>query len=184
MAGISGFPPAQLAASVERLATHLKAANQTVSFAETATGGLLSSTLLSIPGTSKVFRGGLTLYTLESRVAFAGWTQSDIDKYKGPTTSIVEGLAKHVRGSLKADWVLAESGTAGPTGGTTRNRTPGYVALAVAGAGGNWTREVETGLGGDRVANMLRFAEEGVRLLLDVIEGRIEPDRDDQGGRL
>lgn len=72
------------------------------------------------------FLGPLThqLYTLESRIAFAGWTQSHIDSYQGPTPDIVAGLAQHVRNTLQSTYTVAESGTAGPTGGATRNRTP------------------------------------------------------------
>lgn len=88
----------------------------------------------------------------------------------------MEGLAKHVRKDLGATYALGESGTAGPTGGETRERTPGYVALAVVSEKGSFTREVETGLGGDRVANMVRFAEEGLRLIRDVITGEAKSE--------
>ena len=66
----------------------------------------------------------MTLYTLESRVAFAGWTQETIKDYKGPTPKIVSGLADNVRKTLGSTYTICESGTAGPTGGSTRNRTP------------------------------------------------------------
>lgn len=143
----------------------------------------MSSSLLSVPGASKIYRGGLTLYTLESRINYAGWTQENIANYKGPTTEIVSGLGRKVRGDLDATWVLAESGTAGPTGGNTRNRTPGYVALAVVGKDGVWTKEVETG-SQDRVQNMLRFAEEGIKFLIQVVKGEIKPDAEGQGEKL
>lgn len=136
-----------------------------------AAGGLISATLLSFPGASGYYKGGLTLYTLESRIAFAGWTQDHIKAYSGPTPEIVAGLAVHTRKTLGSTYTVSESGTAGPTGGTTRNRTPGYVALAVASEKGTVTREVETGLGGDREANMVRFAVEGLKLVRDVIKG-------------
>ena len=45
------------------------------------------------------------------------------------------------------------------------------MALAVATDKGTATKEVETGLGGDREANMVAFAAEGLRLLKDVIKG-------------
>ena len=64
------------------------------------------------------------LYTLESRIAYAGWTQADIDAYRGPTTDIVSGIGSAVREKLGSTYTICESGTAGPTGGTTRNRTP------------------------------------------------------------
>ena len=47
----------------------------------------------------------------------------------------------------------------------------GYVALAVSSEKGTFTREVETGLGKDRIGNMVRFAVEGLILLRDVIKG-------------
>jgi hypothetical protein len=52
---------------------------------------------------------------------------------------------------------------------TTRNR--GYVALAVATQNGEYKRELLTRLGGDREANMIAFAVEGLTLLRDVIKG-------------
>jgi nicotinamide mononucleotide (NMN) deamidase PncC len=83
----------------------------------------------------------------------------------------VTGLAEHTRGTLGSTYTVSESGTAGPTGGTTKNRTPGYVALAVASEKGTITREIETGLGGNREANMVRFAVEGLKLVRDAIKG-------------
>jgi nicotinamide mononucleotide (NMN) deamidase PncC len=130
----------------------------------------MSASLLSFPGASGYYKGGLTLYTLESRIAFAGWTQANIQGYKGPTLEIVAGLAEHTRKTLGSTYTISESGTAGPTGGQTRNRTPGYVALAVAGDKGTITREVETG-SSDREANMVNFAVEGLKLVRDVIKG-------------
>jgi nicotinamide mononucleotide (NMN) deamidase PncC len=64
------------------------------------------------------------LYTLESRIAFAGWTSATIQSYAGPTPSVVAGLAESVNKTLGTTYTVAESGTAGPTGGNTRNRTP------------------------------------------------------------
>ena len=46
----------------------------------------------------------------------------------------------------------------------------GYVALAVSTERGTHTREVETGLGGDREANMIAFAVEALKLLREVMK--------------
>jgi PncC family amidohydrolase len=137
---------------------------------EQAAGGLISAALLAISGASSYYKGGLTLYTLESRIAYAGWTEASIKDYKGPTPEIVSGLAEHTRKTLGSTYTVSESGTAGPTGGTTRNRTPGYVALAVASEKGTVTREVETG-SQDREENMVSFAVEGLKLVRDAIKG-------------
>jgi len=140
-----------------------------------AAGGLISSSLLSFPGASTFYKGGLTLYTLESRKAFVGWTDADTQNYKGPTPDIVTKLADNARKALGSTYTVSESGTAGPTGGNTRNRTPGYVALAVSREGGTVTREVETG-SQDREQNMVRFAVEALTLVRDTIKG-------EQGGK-
>ncbi|ORY07541.1 competence/damage-inducible protein-like protein cinA [Clohesyomyces aquaticus] len=167
----SPFPPPALRSILQEVATLLKSRQETVSVAETAAGGLISAALLSFPGASGYYKGGLTLYTLESRIAFAGWTSESIKDYKGPMPEIVAGFAEHTRKTLGSTYTISESGTAGPTGGTTKNRTPGYVALAVSSEKGTVTREVETGLGTDREANMVQFAVEGLKLLKDVIKG-------------
>lgn len=48
----------------------------------------------------------------------------------------------------------------------------GYVALAVSGPQGTFTREVETGCGTDRERNMVAFAEEALKLVRDVMLGK------------
>ncbi|PGH14793.1 hypothetical protein AJ79_02809 [Helicocarpus griseus UAMH5409] len=168
----SEFPPPSLRDLRDEVANLLKEKHESVSIAETASGGLLSATLLSAPGASSFYKGGLTVYTLPSRLAYAGWAAADIESYAGPTPAVVAGMAGNVRATLQSTYALCESGTAGPTAsGEGRNRQPGYVALAVSCAAGTYTREVETGLGGDREGNMVAFAREGLRFVRDVING-------------
>ncbi|EJD01894.1 competence/damage-inducible CinA family protein [Fomitiporia mediterranea MF3/22] len=170
------FPPAPLRPLLTTIAALLTERKQTVAVAETAAGGLISASLLSIPGASVYYRGGLTLYTLPSRIAYAGWTEESLKGYAGPTPEIVAGLAKNAREKLDATYAIGESGTAGPTGGTTRNRTPGYVALAIASADGTVTREVETGTA-ERDVNMIKFAEAALKLFLEVVQGEVKVEK-------
>ncbi|KAJ5772541.1 competence/damage-inducible protein CinA [Penicillium odoratum] len=162
------FPPPSLQPLIQEVFDLLRARNETISVAETAAGGLISACLISAPGASAIYKGGTTVYTLESRLSFGGWTSESVNGYTGPTTEIVAGLADHSRLTLGSTYAISESGTAGPTGGTTKNRTPGYVALAVSSAQGKFTREFETG-SNDRAANMVVFAREALKLLRDVI---------------
>ncbi|KAL5497843.1 hypothetical protein ACEPAH_2774 [Sanghuangporus vaninii] len=164
------FPPAPLRALVTKIAPILTERKQSVAVAETACGGLISAALLSVPGASAYYKGGLTLYTLPSRIAYAGWTEESVKGYSGPTPEIVVGLAKNALRTLKPTYVIGESGTAGPTGGTNRNRTPGYVALAVVSEEGEVKREVETGTS-ERDVNMIKFAEAALQLFLEVLQG-------------
>lgn len=102
------FPPPALKEAAEAVATLLRERNETISVAETAAGGLISAALLATPGASRIYKGGATLYTLESRIAFAGWTQANIDNYNGPNPDLVAGLAKHVRGTLGSTYTVGE----------------------------------------------------------------------------
>lgn len=93
------------------------------------------------------------------------------------------GLAAHVRGTLDATYAVGESGTAGPTGGSTPNRTPGYVAVAVVGPqDGRAMREVQTGRA-ERAGNMVAFAKVALELLRDVLEGseKLDGGQGEQG---
>jgi len=102
------FPPPALRQAAEDVASLLRERKETISVAETAAGGLVSAALLSTPGASRIYKGGLTLYTLDSRIAFAGWTQANIDNYDGPTPKLVEGLASSVRETLKSNYTVGE----------------------------------------------------------------------------
>ncbi|KAF5862862.1 hypothetical protein ETB97_011102 [Aspergillus alliaceus] len=167
---MSDFPPSSLRPLILEVFELLKSRKETISVAETAAGGLISASLLSVSGASAVYKGGLTVYTLESRITFAGWTPAHLENYNGPTPAIVAQMADHVRHTFGSTYTVSESGTAGPTGGTMRNRTPGYVAVAVSTVHRTYTREVETG-SDDRGRNMVAFAEEGLKLLRDVLVG-------------
>lgn len=105
---MSEFPPPALAAAAASLTTLLRSRNETISVAETAAGGLVSAALLAQPGASRIYKGGATLYTLESRIAFAGWTKADVDNYAGPNPELVEGLARHVRETLGSTYCIGE----------------------------------------------------------------------------
>ncbi|KAJ5713340.1 uncharacterized protein N7483_010521 [Penicillium malachiteum] len=163
------FPPPSLQPLIQEVFDLLKARNETISVAETAAGGLISACLISAPGASAIYKGGLTVYTLQSRIEFAGWTSENLNNYEGPTIEIVAGMADHTRRTLGSTYAVSESGTAGPSGrGATRNRTPGYVAVAVSSAQGSVTREIETG-SNNRAENMVAFARETLRLLRDIL---------------
>ncbi|KAL8724432.1 MAG: hypothetical protein Q9166_007954 [cf. Caloplaca sp. 2 TL-2023] len=173
----SAFPPSSIRPILNEVTQLLASRNETISVVETAAGGIISASLLSVPGASKFYRGGLTLYTLESRIQFSGWTEEDKKGYNGPTKDVVVGLAKNVRERLGSTYCLSESGTAGPgASGMSRNRMPDFVALAVATEEGALATETVTGMGGDREKNMVEFARLGLQLLKQAIEEKVKGD--------
>jgi hypothetical protein len=72
-----------------------------------ASGGLTACFLAS-PPVLCLMQSPRQLYTLQPRVEVAGWTQTDIDEYQGPTPQIVSRLAERVRLRLDSTYTVCE----------------------------------------------------------------------------
>lgn len=145
----------------QAIADTLIANGQTVTVAESSTGGLIAANLLSVAGASQYFRGGSVIYTRESRHAFL---DLDLDKLKGlkPLTEpMVAEFALAARTKLNATWGIAELGAAGP-GGTPYGHAPGTSVIGISGPV-NATMTVRTGVD-KRDKNMMRFTEAALSL--------------------
>lgn len=66
MAESNTFPPPDLKQAAEEVAALLRERKETISVAETAAGGLISAALLSTPGASAIYKGGLTVSSSDS----------------------------------------------------------------------------------------------------------------------
>ncbi|KIK58331.1 hypothetical protein GYMLUDRAFT_45542 [Collybiopsis luxurians FD-317 M1] len=180
-------PTLKLLAS--EIASLLILRNETLSIAETACGGLMSAAILSVPGTSKCFQGGMAAYSLESRITFLGWTKEDLENYRGPTEQIALNLALHLRSTLSSTWCLSESGICGPTRPDVWRKEikgPGYCAYGLVGGRGvvgaegkgdasvplQTSKEIDVPQPKTREENMVAFAEEGLRFLLDTLKAQ------------
>lgn len=148
------------------IAEALVARGETIAVAEATAGGLISAALLWVPGASRYYAGGGVTYTLNSRIQLAGVPPATLENYRGTTPEMISTLAESMRQRLGADWCIAESGLAGPTGGRS-GAAPGRVTIGVAGPV-NRTEVVETG-SDDREANMIAFATLALRFLRDAI---------------
>ncbi|CEH17312.1 hypothetical protein CBOM_03364 [Ceraceosorus bombacis] len=164
---------------LDRIVQGLKSlGDKTVAVGESSSGGLISAALLGVDGAGAWYKGGGVLYTKESRVSWAGWTEADLRNYRGPTDAVVSGLAESVAKQLGADYAVGESGIAGPHG-IGRRLPAGFTCVAVSRPQGRaFTRVIRTG-SEDRVQNMHRFALEGLTLLAEVLESDL---KDAQGG--
>ena len=160
------FLNAAQASLAHEIAALLTARDETVAVAEGAAGGLISAVLLSVPGASRYYAGGVVAYTLNSRIVLSGVPAEEYTDYQGTTQEMVASLAEHTRQRLGATWAIAESGIAGPTGGRG-GAPPGRVTVAVAGPV-HRASLVETGLS-DRESNMAEFATYSLGYLRDAL---------------
>ncbi len=106
---------------------------ETVSVAESCTGGYLASLITSVPGASEVFSGGLVPYSNQSKHQLLGIDQALFDTVGAVSKDCVVALAKNVRDKFNSTYGIGISGIAGPGGGTA-DKPVGLVWIAVANA--------------------------------------------------
>ena len=89
-----------------------------VSFAESCTGGLLSSSITSISGSSKVFNLGLITYSNKTKVDILKVPNKIIKKYGAVSEECCLSMVKNLSKISKANISVSITGIAGPNGGT------------------------------------------------------------------
>ncbi|MBS0546484.1 MAG: CinA family protein [Proteobacteria bacterium] len=142
----------------------LKARKETIAISESSSGGLLSASLLAVPGASAYFMGGAVVYTGPAGIAFLDATKEKRGDIRSSSEPWATLAAELVRGRLRTTWGLAETGAAGPTGNRYGDAA-GHTCLAVVNASGKKiARTLETA-SPDRVANMRAFAKAALELL-------------------
>ena len=105
---------------------------QTIVFAESCTGGLLSSSITSISGSSQVFQGSIVSYSNDLKNSLLNISKDKLNKYGAVSEEVCEAMAINVKAKLNADWAIAISGIAGPNGGT-QEKPVGLVFISIAG---------------------------------------------------
>jgi len=102
----------------KKIITLLKKKKLRISFAESCTGGLLSSTITSVSGSSKVFTLGLIAYSNQSKIKVLKVSKKIIRKYGSVSEQVCKAMVKNVSKIGKANISVSITGIAGPSGGT------------------------------------------------------------------
>lgn len=152
----------------ETIAERLKARGETISVAESSTGGLLSAALLAIPGASAYFVSGAIVYTPRARATLMDLPRAAVAGMRSASEPYALLLAKTARERFGTAWALSETGAAGPTGNPYGDAA-GHTCIALAGEGIERAITLETG-DSDRVANMRAFARRALELLLEELK--------------
>jgi PncC family amidohydrolase len=153
----------QLVGIAEQVAAQLIARKQTIAVAESSTGGLISASLLAVPGASAYFLGGAVVYTRDARRILMDIPDDAMKGLRSASEPYAQLLARQMRERFRTDWGLSETGATGPTGNRYGDAA-GHSCMAVAG-GTSEVTTLETG-SNDRPANMHAFAEAALTLLL------------------
>ena len=89
-----------------------------ISFAESCTGGMLSSAITSVSGSSKVFTLGLIAYSNQSKTKVLKIPKNIIKKYGSVSYQVCLAMVKNLSKISKTNISVSITGIAGPSGGT------------------------------------------------------------------
>jgi len=101
-----------------------------ISFAESCTGGLLSSTITQISGSSKVFTIGLVTYSNQSKINTLKVPKKTIRKYGAVSYETCLSMVKNLNKISKTNISVSITGIAGPKGGT-KKKPVGLVFIGI-----------------------------------------------------
>lgn len=125
---------------LRRLIHTLQKNKLTIAVAESCTGGYLSYILTKIPGSSKVFKGGIVAYSLKIKNKFFSIPFSLLKTTQGVSKEIALILAKRVRKLFSADIGASIVGFAGPK--TKKGTKVGTVFMSVADKRGKEVKKI------------------------------------------
>jgi nicotinamide-nucleotide amidase len=153
----------ELVAIAEQIAARLIERKETIAVAESSTGGLISASLLAVPGASAYFLGSAVVYTRDARRILMEIPDEAMKGIRSASEVYAGLLASRIRERFSSHWGLSETGATGPTGNRYGDAA-GHSCMAVAGVA-TTVITLETG-SADRLGNMRTFAATALNLLL------------------
>ncbi len=130
---------------IEKVIQHLREQKQTLTFAESCTGGLLSSRVTSLPGVSDVFMGSVVTYSNRMKREVLGVSAPVLSTLGAVSRPVALQMARGVKVLTDTHWAVSITGIAGPAGGTD-TKPVGTVCFAIVGPGFEWSsKELFTG---------------------------------------
>ena len=158
----------------------LKSKKLKIFVAEATTGGLISASLLALPGASRFFIGSCILYSKKgiqqflpqdvierSNVMDVTSNYKNKENYISSKKNFVKSVSEYLRELHDCDYCLCESGTSGPEF-YIPGVTSGFTAIGIAGRDKTYEEVLHTGVT-NRECNMYQFLERSLEILNKVI---------------
>jgi PncC family amidohydrolase len=152
-----------MAASVGAL---LKEKEQSVAVSESSCAGLISASLVAVPGASAYYVGGAVVYTRTSQRGLLQVPEEAMEGIRASSEPYALLNARTVREALGTTWAVSETGASGPTGNRYGD-SAGHACIAVSGPVER-SLTVET-RNSDREMNMWSFTKAALQLLEECV---------------
>jgi len=127
--------------NAQKVVQRLRERNETITCAESITGGALTSELVSIPGASHVLKGSIIAYSTEVKVSELKVEPTLIQEFGVVSEEVALAMAQGVKAKFAAEWAISLTGVAGP--GASHGVPAGTVWLALLGPGFEETVKLE-----------------------------------------
>lgn len=163
---VVGYEGATVQEQVHKL---LVESGKTLAVAESCTGGSIAAKFTAMAGASAYFLCGVTAYANEAKRDVLGVDASLIEQYGAVSEQVARAMAEGVRQISGADFAVATTGIAGPTGGSAE-KPVGTVWFAVSSERG--TVAMMRNSGSDRGQIIDRATAYAIEFLRDYIRGR------------
>src|SRR5574343_2088922 len=115
----------------ERLGALLLERGESLAAAESCTGGWLAQSVTAIAGSSAWFDRGFVTYSNPAKLDMLGVPESTLERHGAVSEATARSMAQGVLAHSRADWSVAITGIAGPSGGTP-DKPVGTVCFAWA----------------------------------------------------
>ena len=140
----------------------------TLGLIESATGGLISHLITSVPGSSDYYKGSVTAYSNQAKINLVGVREETIREYGAVSSWVAEEMAQGGRRILDVDICLADTGIAGP-GGATDVKPVGLFYVGLSHKDGTYSRKHN--FRGNREQNKRAAAEAALSWLKEYLLG-------------
>lgn len=130
----------QIQNQVQELVAEALRLNCTFGFAESCTGGLVSSQVTKLPGVSKVYNGSIVAYSNSLKERLLNVGVNDLKSYGAVSSEVAKAMASGALPALGVDFAISLTGIAGPEGGTP-DKPVGLVWFGFASSRAHTTSE-------------------------------------------
>ena len=114
-----------------RLQNLLRARKQSITAAESCTGGLVASMITKVAGSSDIFNGSIVTYSNKIKNQELKVKNETLENFGAVSCEVVSEMLEGVISKVEADYAIAISGIAGPTG-DTKNKPVGTVVIGIS----------------------------------------------------
>lgn len=143
--------------------------SMTISVAESCTGGLISSRLTDIPGSSVYVKENYVTYSNEAKMKLLGVTQETLENYGAVSEECAREMAEGLTQKTDCDVALAITGIAGPDGGTQK-KPVGLVYIAIKNKYTLKIKKIELNPHYKRKTMKYLFSQKALEFLMDFLE--------------